>query len=296
MSRNTKSIAPGTVAMVAAPELAGVGRYSGPMDALSIALVLAAAGAHAGWNLLLHADDDRVASIGVAGLVSLVALLPFLVLDPPFAVWPSVLVSGAAETVYALALAGAYARGDLAATYAVGRGTAPLLVTLAAWSVLSQPPTVGSVTGAGLLFTGLVLLAVRAGRARMLHATGLAVVVGVAIATYSLSDARAMLDGATPLAYLAATLGLQGILTAAVLRFDVPRMRRSLRIGALIALGSVVAYGLVLVAFSRAPAGRVATLREVSVLIALLVAREHPGRLGWIGAGLVVAGAFLAAA
>jgi drug/metabolite transporter (DMT)-like permease len=32
------------------------------------------------------------------------------------------------------------------------------------------------------------------------------------------------------------------------------------------------------------------------VLLALLAARERPGRLGWIGAALVVAGAFLAAA
>jgi drug/metabolite transporter (DMT)-like permease len=233
--------------------------------------------------------------MAVSGLVTGLALLPLVVLDPPVAVWPSVAVSGIAETVYVLALSGAYARGDLAATYAVGRGTAPLLVTLAAWSVLSQPPAPTAVVGA-LLFAGLLLLAVRSGRARMLDATGLAVVVGVAIATYSVADARAMVEGARPLAYLGATLGLQGILTAAILRFDVPRMRRSLRSGATIAAGSVLAYGLVLVAFSLAPAGRVATLREVSVLIALLAARERPGRLGWAGAGLVVAGAFLAAA
>ena len=183
--------------------------------------MLLAAGAHAAWNLVLHADDDRVASVAVAGLVSGLALLPFLVMDPPLAVWPAVLVSGVAETVYGLALAGAYARGDLTATYAVGRGTAPLLVTLAAWSVLSQPPTAAAIAGASMLFAGLVLLAIRSGRARMLHATGLAVVVGVAIATYSLADAGAMLDGARPLAYLGAILGLQGILTAGVLRMDV---------------------------------------------------------------------------
>ena len=45
-----------------------------------------------------------------------------------------------------------------------------------------------------------------------------------------------------------------------------------------------------------APVGRVATLREVSVVIAVLLAREHPGPIGWAGIGAVVAGAVLAAA
>ena len=49
----------------------------------------------------------------------------------------------------------------------------------------------------------------------------------------------------------------------------------------------------------RVPAragGRAATLREVSVVIAVLLAREHPGPIGWAGIGAVVAGAVLAAA
>jgi drug/metabolite transporter (DMT)-like permease len=127
----------------------------------------------------------------------------------------------------------------------------------------------------------------------MLRATSLALVVGVAIATYSVADARAMLAGATPLAYLGATLGLQGLLTLAIVRFDATRLRASARDGVLIAAGSTLAYGLVLVAFTLAPAGKVATLREVSVLLALFMAGERPGRLGWLGAALVVAGAIL---
>jgi drug/metabolite transporter (DMT)-like permease len=51
----------------------------------------------------------------------------------------------------------------------------------------------------------------------------------------------------------------------------------------------------VLFAFRLAPVGRVATLREISVVIAGLLAREHPGPLGWVGIGAVVAGAALAA-
>ena len=118
--------------------------------------------------------------------------------------------------------------------------------------------------------------------------------VGLSIALYTVVDARAVRDGAAPLAYLAGTLGLEGLLVAATTRFDVARLRASWRTGAAIAIGSVGAYGLVLLAFRLAPVGRVATLREVSVVLAVLLAREHPGALGWAGIGLVVTGATVA--
>ena len=50
-----------------------------------------------------------------------------------------------------------------------------------------------------------------------------------------------------------------------------------------------------LFAFRLAPVGQVATLREVSVVLAVLMARERPGPLGWAGIAAVVAGASLAA-
>jgi drug/metabolite transporter (DMT)-like permease len=269
------------------------------VDAAAIALVLAAAGLHASWNLRLHEVEDRVGVLAASGLVIGAALAVFVARQPPLEVWPSVVVSGVAETVYGLALAGAYARGDLAATYPVGRGTAPLLVTVGGWALLSQAPSGAAIAGAACLAAGLIALALRSRRARMLRASGLALVVGLAIATYSLADARAIAAGASPLAYLGTTMCLQGVLTLAVLRVDLARVRRALRAGAQVAVGSAGAYALILVAFSLAPAGRVATLREVSVLIALVAARrrsgERTGRLGWVGAGLVVAGAVLAA-
>lgn len=56
-----------------------------------------------------------------------------------------------------------------------------------------------------------------------------------------------------------------------------------------------VTYPVVLFVFRLAPMGRVTTLREVSVAIAVLPARERPGALCWVGIGAVVAGAGLAA-
>lgn len=265
------------------------------MDPAAVALVLAAAVLHALWNVRLHGAEDRVAAMAMSGIVSGLLLAPILVVDPPSGLWGLVLISGAAEALYGLALAGAYRRGELSVTYPVGRGSAPLLATIAAVVVVGQPASLRTLLGAALVAIGLGLLAFRSHRHGTLAATGLALVVGVTIATYSVIDAKAVRDGAAPLAYLAGTLGLEGVLMSATTGFDVARLRAAIRPGAAIAIGSVGAYALVLFAFRVAPVGQVATLREISVVIAVLLARERPGPIGWLGIGAVVAGAALAA-
>jgi uncharacterized membrane protein len=74
------------------------------------------------------------------------------------------------------------------------------------------------------------------------------------------------------------------------------RLRAVLRPGALVGAGVVAAYLLVLLAFQRADAGRVATLREVSVLLAVAWSGARRDAATWAGAVLVVAGAVAAAA
>jgi drug/metabolite transporter (DMT)-like permease len=71
-------------------------------------------------------------------------------------------------------------------------------------------------------------------------------------------------------------------------------LRTDLRIVTLAAVLSLSAYGLVLVAVTRAPVGYVAAIRETSVLIAVLlgwkVLGESHGRTRVVGAITVCAG------
>jgi drug/metabolite transporter (DMT)-like permease len=265
------------------------------MPAIALALVLAAAVFHAAWNRELHTTEDRPATMAISGLVAGTILLPAIVITPPWSVLPLVGLSALTEAAYALCLSAAYRRGALALTYPIARGTAPLLVTLGGWVVLAEPPGPMAIAGACALAAGLILIATAGLRVGRPLAIGFALLTGGCVASYSLIDARAVRE-VSALAYLGLVLVLQGLLLVGWIRGDRIRLRRALGPGIRVAVGSTLAYLLVLLAFQRAGAGRVATLREVSVLIGLLLAGGKPGGWIWLGAGLVVVGAIMTAA
>ncbi len=258
-------------------------------------LVLIAAVVHASWNRVLHAEEDRVAAMAVAGLAVGMILLPGIVIWPPWAVLPLVLASAGTHVVYALGLSAAYRRGALSVAYPLGRGVAPLLVTLGGWLLLAERPDTEALIGAISLAIGLALIAVSGGRAGQSAAVGFALLTGLTIAVYSVVDAAAVRE-VSPIGYLGAVLGIQGVLLTLLVRGNPNRLRGGLRSGVLIAIGAVAAYLLVLFAFQQAPAGRVSTLREASVLVGLMLSGERPAPVVWIGAVMVLIGALLAAA
>lgn len=278
--------------------MGGEATVASPMSVTALALVLAAVGLHAGWNLLLHGSGDRPVVMGLAGLVGGAALLPWLAASPPGRVAGLFVLAGLAQAAYGALLAAAYARGALSLVYPVARGTAPLVVTLVGIAVLGQDPTVPAVCGAACLAGGLAFLGV-AGRRRVAGAAvALALATGLSIACYSVVDARAVRT-VSAVGYLSAEQLVGGaVLLAGVVLgrngLTRERMARALPTGALVAAGSTGAYLLVLLAFQRAPAGRVATLRELSVVVGIAAARERPGRVVWAGAVLVALGAVLA--
>jgi drug/metabolite transporter (DMT)-like permease len=243
---------------------------------------------------VLHAEADRVAAMAVAGLAVGVLLLPAVFFAPPWPALPQVAGSATAHVAYALCLAAAYRRGALSIAYPLGRGVAPLLVTLGGWLVLAERPDARGLLGALALAAGLALIGVAGGRAGQGAAVGFALLTGLTIAAYSVVDASAV-RVVSPAGYLGAVLAAQGVVLTLLIRGDRVRLRAGLRSGLLIALGSVGAYLLVLYAFQLAPAGRVSTLRESSVLIGLLLSGERPRPVVWLGAALVLTGALLAA-
>jgi drug/metabolite transporter (DMT)-like permease len=258
----------------------------------ALALVLAAAVIHAGWNRLLHGTADRLAAAAVGAVMGSLLLLPFTVAFPPVRVWPLVAASGTAEAIYFSFLAAAYRRGELSFTYPVARGVAPFLVTLGGAVLLAQPLGAGRVLGSLALGTGLAIVS-QAGLAKGRGvAVAFALLTGVCIAGYSVIDARAV-RAASPVGYLGAVTIVQAVLLLGAVRVDWRRLRAAAPAGAGVGIGALAAYLLVLFAFQRAPASPVATVRELSILFGILLAREHPGKRVWLGGLLCVLGAVL---
>jgi multidrug transporter EmrE-like cation transporter len=198
------------------------------IDPVAIALVLVAAVVHASWNRVLHAEEDRVAAMAVAGLFTGVMLLPAVLLWPPWAALPFVVASAVTHVFYALGLSAAYRRGALSVAYPLGRGVAPLLVTLGGWLLLAERPDETAVLGAAALAVGLALIAISGGRAGQGAAVGFALLTGLTIATYSVVDAAAVRQ-VSPVGYLGAVLGIQGLLLTGLVRGDRLRLRSGLR-------------------------------------------------------------------
>ncbi len=270
-------------------------------------LALGSGAAHAAWNALAKTPGRERAATWVALALSfvvavLVAVVGVIVGGAPVTLtWshaPWVVMAGLGEAAYVYALGMAYARGDLALTYAVSRATALVVVWPLSWLAFSTAPTPLAVAATLLVVLG-TLLARRQGDDGARWHPGWTLLTGVAVAVYHTGYKGAVDGGASPVAAFVAALLLALPALFAVLggdvRAQVPALLRRPRLhvaGALCA-GSFLA---MLVAMQAADSGRILGVRNSSVGFALLIALalgERPGRRQWLGLavlGLGIAG------
>lgn len=247
-------------------------------------LVLGTAVLHAGWNALAKSVGDRwVAStlIGVVnGFGGVVCILVFGLPAP--GAWPYLVASALLQALYLLTLTTAYRHGDLSRLYPVMRGTAPVLVTVVSVLVLNEQLSVSAWLGLTVLVAGIGLLAVGRGLPRRGDGLGLAVLTGVLIAGYTISDGVGVRIGDEPLAYIGWMFALQAPVLLGVCCWQggpgLPgRLRQHALRGLTGGLLSVITYGTVVWAQSRAPLAIVSGLRETSVIWAVLIGRVFLG-------------------
>ena len=120
----------------------------------------------------------------------------------------------------------------------------------------------------------------------------LAAITGLCTVAYSLIDARSV-DLTGSLGYLSMVMILSSGAVLLGRRPGWARMRSMLGDSAVVGAGQGGAYALVLLAFQQAQAGQVAGLRQVSVVLGVLLAREALGPRALWGSLLVTAGAVL---
>lgn len=245
------------------------------MTPLVVAAVLTAALAHASWSALAHAIRDQLVAftlVGAGGAVCgavLVAVAPV----PAAGAWPPLLASAVLHVLYQALLMRSFGLGAFGQVYPVARGTAPLVVTVLAAVFVHELPDAWQLAGVLLATASLLALAlwgIRTARPDWPALTA-AVGTGLAIASYTVVDGVGVRASGSASGYIGWLMLLEGLaIPAYALAVRRGRLWGQIRpVAARGLLGgglSVVAYGLVLWAQTRAPLAPVAALRESSII------------------------------
>jgi drug/metabolite transporter (DMT)-like permease len=256
-------------------------------------LVLTAAGAHAGWNLLAKQASGGFALVWLYGVAAVVLWAPMALADRLIeggVSWAGVgfmAGSGLLHVVYYAALQRAYATGDLSVVYPLARATGPVLSVTAAIVVLGERPSLLGLAGGALIIVAVLALVAGGSRAGV----GAALATGAAIAAYTVWDAHAVnaLDQ-PPVVYFWGAELIRATLMAPFAR-GAPAVWRANR-RAILGVGTLspLAYVLVLFALTRAPVSLVAPVRESSVVLGALLGARVLGE-GHLGRRIAAASA-----
>jgi drug/metabolite transporter (DMT)-like permease len=276
---------------------------------VSVVIIVTGAGAlHAAWNAIAKYLDDRLvafALIGVAstlggGIVLALTGLPFRA-SVGFAA-----ASAGIHVCYELALMNSYRLGAFNQVYPIARGTSPLLVALGAYVLAGEQLGAVPLAGVVILAAGLASLALSSGRltACDLPAVAAAALTGLVIAGYTIVDGLGVRRAHDPYAYAALLFVLMGPVFPVIAAFRRPALSwltgRATAPGLLAGTLSLIAYGAVLLAQTRAPLAEVAAIRETGVVFAALIGwrlfAESFGARRMAAAALVAAGIVLISA
>jgi drug/metabolite transporter (DMT)-like permease len=268
-------------------------------------IVLFAAVLHAGWNVIVKSNADRLVSLTVLqSFMAMMGLGMVLVFGfPGHHVWPWALASGVLHLGYNLFLVRAYRHADLSVVYPIARGAAPLMTLLGSYFLTPDP--VGLWMGAavvilvaGLMLTGLGKTSPRADPHALYYALGTA----CWIAAYTLVDGIGARQSGNALGFAGVIFVFDGLfIVGAALalrgRSLIGGFAANWQMGIVGGAASCVAYGIAVWAMSKAPIASVAALRETSIVFVLFFsARILKESLGWqrvVGGVLIVAGASL---
>lgn len=268
------------------------------------AAILLAALLHALWNALAKRQAAGRISVLLVSLCSGLFCLPFLPLVglPASAEYPWLAFSILLHSGYCLFLGRAYRLGEFGQVYPLARGCAPLMTLLFGALLLGEVPGGVAVIGALVLVGGVLLMAWRGGIRLAPSALQAVLITALFTAAYTLSDGMGARSAGEPVRYTLWLFTLTALVMPLLMRWQSRTALRTLTradwySGALGGALSLLAYGIVIWAMTRAPIGLVAALRESSVLFAVLLSwgwlGERLGRIRLVAALVILCGVLL---
>ena len=286
-------------------------------------LVLLSAAIHVGWNFLTKSSRDpavfsllkgtTMVAIAVGGL----SMLPLAAI--PKALWVFVLVSGFLHGVYILALSKAYESGDISYVYPIAR-SAPALVPVAAFLIIGETISIRGGVGIFIVVLGVIALQLRGhGRSEILEfkrailkkdSVWAFVTLG-AVVSYSLVDKAAMVALSDVTAITPAMRGpcffMLQVIFCYLFFWGYMAATRKLQLKAVwtgqwrqiivAAMGTMASYSLILHVMQSNPVSYIVSLRQSSVLLAVLVGwlqlKEPYGICRLVTSGVMLVGFYL---
>jgi len=267
----------------------------------ALGLALAAAVMHAFGNVLIGGSRDTESTMAVVLTLSVVAFAPIAALTwrVDADAWPWIAASAALEAGYFVLLTLAYRDSEISLVYPIARGSAPVLVLLAA-VVLGQRTSLGQAAGVLAVAAGVVLVRGIGGEPDA-RGIALALATGVFIAGYTVVDKEGI-QHAAPLPYLELVLIPSALIAVPLMlkRRGAAALRAALTFQtAAVSIALFVTYVLILAALKLAPAASVSAVRETSVVFAAGLAawllHERVTRWRFAGAAMVASGIALLA-
>ncbi|MGD1932995.1 MAG: EamA family transporter [Candidatus Phaeomarinobacter sp.] len=246
-------------------------------DTAIIVILLLAAVFHATWNVALKTGADRIldmAAIRMSGVLFAAVVIPMTPLPSP-AAWQPLIASAIVYMAYYSFLISSYKHGDISQVYPIARGTAPLLVALAAFLFINEAlPPVG-MAGVVIVSVGLIIAGSGAFHQNW-RAIGYALFTGFTIAANSFLGGVGVREAGTILGYSA---WLELLTCVPFIAFACVRRRghvmtyvqtRVARRNVLLGFGSVFTFLVALWAMTHLPIATVAATRETSAIFAAL--------------------------
>ncbi len=241
--------------------------------------VLFAAFLHAAWNAIIKFGTDKLQGMFLLSVahatIGLAMVVAFPLPNSNSFIWLA--ASVILHLIYKTFLTLAYQKGDLSRVYPISRGTAPVMVLIISLLFLNDEFNVWQVAGVVLVGFGILMMA------RGVFAHGerrdllpYALIAATGTAGYTLADGIGARVSIYPSAYIGWVFLLDSVLfTSWVLAFKgtrvIPKEPRVWVLGLIAGSASVAAYWIAVWAMTVAPIALVATLRETSVLFAVLI-------------------------
>ena len=247
---------------------------------LAAALALVAAVLHATWNIVVKQTGDRFLALWAqfvfAGSFALIALLGWTAIDgrPNIAWWWSIF-SGCGHLPYVMLLAKAYDKNDFSLTYPIARGAGALSAAILGLIFLGDDLSALSMAGIAIVIFGLWVLVSGQPINSIFPALGVAATIGVysVVDAYGARNSDAVAFALSVFVSGATTISIWALLTRAkdLRKFLASEWKPAAFGGTM----SIVGYSMIVYAFTLAPVGYVATMRESSVVIAALAGWKY---------------------